>query len=286
MKSPQYLRLLVTVCLWTAVVSFAQQKPDAGPAPEQIADPYLRQILPAPRLRLGALDSGWQDRHLRLMQDVALAKASGPVTVLFAGDSITDNFHKTGPAPDQEFKSIWDELFAPHGAVNLAVSGDSTQHVLWRLEHGEADGLMPDNIVLMIGTNNTWHDGVASANAVAEGIEAVAYSLHARMPKAKVLVLGILPSGVSAQKSAKDAEINRMVATAFAGVKWAATLDLGALFLKPDGSLDATLFYDVKFTPPGKAVHPNTAGQRKWAEAVAAALYGRPQSTTPTSHGR
>jgi lysophospholipase L1-like esterase len=251
-----------------------QAKPALIPAPEQIADPYLRQILPAPRTRDGGVDAGWQARHLRLIDDMNAAKAKGPVTLLFVGDSITDNFHKNGPSKDEIFKPIWDELFAPHNAANLAVSGDSTQHVIWRLEHGEADGLTPDHIVLMIGTNNTWHDGKAGADGVAAGIEAVVYELYARMPMAKILVLGILPSTVSTEKTAKDNEVNRTVAAKFAGIPYVRTLDLGYLFIKADGSVDTALFYDQRLTPPGRAaVHPDSAGQRRWAEAVAAALY-------------
>lgn len=252
---------------------WAQESPPAGPV-AAIEDPMLRQILPAPQMRNGAVDAGWWTRHLRDMREAEAAKSAGPVHLLFVGDSITDNYRKTGPAPNQVFQPIWQEFFAPHNAVNLGVSGDSTEHVLWRLEHGEADGLSPEDIVLLIGTNNTWHDGKAAAEDVAEGIKAVVYSLHVRMPKARVVVLAILPSGVSPEKSAKDAAINRMVEAAFAHSAFARTLDLGKLFAKPDGTLDLSLFYDPAMPNPGKAVHPNTAGQRKVAEAVAKALYG------------
>jgi lysophospholipase L1-like esterase len=257
-----------------------------GPVAEQIADSLLRQIIPAMQTQKGAVNAGWWGRHERDLAELAAAKAGGPVHLLFVGDSITDNYHKPGPAPNEVFKPTWDELFAPYNAVNIGVSGDSTQHVMWRLQHGEVDGIAPENIVLMIGTNNTWHDGKAAAGDVAEGVQAVVYELHARMPQAKVLVLGILPSTVSAEKSAKDAEINRMVSAAFAKTSWVETLDIGKLFLKADGSVDQSLFYDMLGPckgpncdpnappPPRRVVHPNTVGQRKMAEAVAKALYG------------
>jgi lysophospholipase L1-like esterase len=257
---------LVPVTCVLAQTSLAEPVP-SGPAPEVIADPLLRQILAAPQTQKGVVNPAWWQKHERDLQDLAAAKASGPVRLLFVGDSITDNYH--GP-----FKPLWDEVFAPHGAVNLGVGGDSTQHVLWRLDHGEAEGLTPDDIVVLIGTNNTWHDPKATAVEVAEGVKAVVYDLHARMPKAKLLVLAILPTGVSAEKSAKDAEINRLVAEHFAEVSWAKTLDIGNLFLKPDGTVDTSLFSDPRSKPPRSAVHPDKVGQRKMAEAVAAALYG------------
>jgi len=260
-----------------------QQHPvDTLPAPPQLKDPALRQTTPAPQSRGGYINGDWYAHHEK---NLAEAKA-GPYDLVFVGDSITDNFHKKGPAPDQVFKPIWDELFAPHRALNLGVSGDSTQHVLWRLENGEVDGLAPSNIVLMIGTNNTWHDAPASAQDVAAGIEAVVASLHTHMPKAKILVVGILPTTDTVQKSAKDDVINQMVAKFYAGSAYVRTLDLKALFLNPDGSVNQSLFYDMPGPckgpncdpnappPPRRVVHPNTVGQRMWAEAVAKALYG------------
>jgi lysophospholipase L1-like esterase len=258
------------------------------PGPPEVKDPALRQITPVPQTRNGPnrpINSDWMAHHER---NLAEAK-SGHYDLLFVGDSITDNYHKPGPAPDQVFKPTWDELFAPHGALNLGVSGDSTQHVLWRLENGEVDGLAPSNVVLLIGTNNTWHDGRASATQVAAGIEAVVASLHSHMPKAKILVLGILPTTVSAEKSAKDEAINAAVAKFYAGSDYVRTLDLKALFLNPDGTVNESLFYDKPGVctgpacvpgappPPRKVVHPNTVGQRKMAEAVYAALYPAPK---------
>jgi lysophospholipase L1-like esterase len=282
------------VALAFAAMGLAQQpqptlppplKPvDTMPAPPPVKDPALRQTTPTPQSRGGYINGDWYAHHEK---DLEAVKA-GPYDLVFVGDSITDNFHKPGPPPDQVFKPIWDELFAPHRALNLGVSGDSTQHVLWRLDHGEVDGLAPSNIVLMIGTNNTWHDAPASADQVAAGIEAVVASLHGHMPKAKVLVVGILPTTVSPAKSEKDAAVNAAVARFYAGSSYVRTLDLSSLFLNADGSVDQGLFYDRPGPctgpncdpnappPPRHVVHPNTVGQRKWAEAVAAALYGTP----------
>jgi lysophospholipase L1-like esterase len=293
MRLRKLFALPLAACIAATTALTAQQQTplppqrnliDTMPAPPTITDPALRQVTPAPQSRGGYINTGWFNHHEK---NVADAKA-GPYDLLFVGDSITDNFHKPGPAPDQIFKPIWDELFAPHHAFNLGVSGDSTQHVLWRLDHGEVDGLAPSNIVLMIGTNNTWHDAPATAEEVAAGIEAVVASLHTHMPTAKILVVGILPTTVSPQKSAKDAAVNAAVATFYVHSSYVRTLNLDALFLKPDGSVDQSLFYDMPAPckgpdcdpnappPPRKVVHPNTVGQRKWAEAVAAALYGPP----------
>lgn len=260
--------------------------PAPTPAPPQITDSARRQIIPAPQSRNGLIDAGWLSHHEK---NLAAAKA-GPVDLLFVGDSITDNYHKLGPAPELVFKPIWDQYFGPHNSLNLGVSGDSTQHVLWRFEHGELDGLAPANIVLLIGTNNTWHDGNATASDVAAGIEAVVLEMHTRMPKAKILALGILPTTVSPDKSAKDQAINAALESYFANSSYTRVLDLKPLFMNADGTVNESLFYDRPGVctgdkcdpnappPPRKVVHPNTQGQLKMAQAVAAALYGTPRS--------
>src|SRR5574344_1724342 len=90
----------------------------------------------------------WQQRFA---QKQALIKAGGS-QVVFLGDSITHNWEGPG-------KAQWDKYFAgaPYHALNLGYGGDRTEHVLWRLDHGELSGYSPSVIVLMIGTNNTGH---------------------------------------------------------------------------------------------------------------------------------
>ena len=274
MTSSRSLAILLFAASTLGICSAQQAAPAHNPAdtvaaPAPIADTALRQTMPAPQSRGGFISAGWLAHHERNIVEAN----SGPYDLVFVGDSITDNFHKTGPAPEQVFKPIWDKLFASHHALNLGVSGDSTQHVLWRLANGESDGLTPSNVVLLIGTNNTWHDSKASAQDVVGGIEAVVSSLHTRMPKAKILVLGILPTDVTPAKTEKDQSVNGAIAKFYVGSTFVRTLDLQSLFLK-NGVLDLSIFYDPKTTPPGHAVHPNTSGQLLWAEAVADALYG------------
>jgi lysophospholipase L1-like esterase len=189
------------------------------------------------------------------------------------GDSITQNYEKEGPAPEQVFLPIWDSLFAPHHALNLGFSGDQTQHVLWRLRHGEVDGLAPKNIVLLIGTNNTTHEEQSAAR-VTYGIIAVVYELQRRMPGAKITLVEILPSLISPMKSAKDAAINGLLSTHYAGDATVHCLDLTSLFVT-DGVLNRSLFYDERLKSPNPSLHPNTAGQRLMAEAIARSIYGQ-----------
>jgi lysophospholipase L1-like esterase len=210
----------------------------------------------------------WMTRH-----DAMVERAKqGGVDLLFVGDSITQNYEKPGPAPDEVFLPSWQEYFSPHHALNLGYSGDTTQNVLWRLQHGEVDGLAPKDIVLLIGTNNTNGTVPESATEVAEGVEAVVGELHTRIPAAKITVIEILPSGISAAKSAEDAAINAAVAAKYAPASYVRMLDLTSLFVK-DGVLDAAIFYDPRLPAHRAPLHPDTVGQRKMAAAVSASLY-------------
>jgi lysophospholipase L1-like esterase len=231
-------------------------------------------VVPVPKV-----EGWWVARHAERSDKV---KAGG-VDLLFVGDSITQNYDKKGPAPDEVFTPIWEELFAPHHALNLGYSGDQTQHVLWRLRHGEVDGLTPKDIVVLIGTNNTpdtpGGTRAQTAEEVAAGVIAVVEELHARLPGAKILVVEVLPSAVSEKKSSKDAVVNSMLRLRHGVSKgsYARCLDLSSLFMK-DGVLDASLYYDPRLNPPKAPLHPDVVGQRKMAVAVRAALFGAADS--------
>src|SRR5579862_6900548 len=100
------------------------------------------------------------NRHTEFLNDIK--KMHGRVNLVFVGDSITDGWRWGG-------KAVWDKNFdTHHDALNLGVSGDRTEHVLWRLQNGELDGYQAKLFVIMIGTNN----GGDSAADVAAGIQA------------------------------------------------------------------------------------------------------------------
>src|SRR3954447_23568880 len=77
-------------------------------------------------------------------------KSGKPIDILFMGDSITQGWNSRA-------KDLFEKTYGP-GAVNFGIGGDRTQHVIWRIENGELDGINPKVMVLMIGTNNTGRD--------------------------------------------------------------------------------------------------------------------------------
>src|SRR5205823_5263650 len=124
---------------------------------------------------------------------VQIAKRGG-VDVLFLGDSITDAWGGDGHDPRAAGAAIFKEEFVPLKTANFGIGGDRTQHVLWRLQNGELEGIQPKVVMLMIGTNNS-NGRDNTAEEIADGIKAIVKEVHKHSPRTKVLLLGIFPRG-------------------------------------------------------------------------------------------
>jgi lysophospholipase L1-like esterase len=191
----------------------------------------------------------------------------GEAQLVFLGDSITHGWEGKG-------KASWEKHWAPLKAANFGIGGDRTEHVLWRLEHGNFDGLKPKAIVLMIGTNNTGHQGrpqkeldgavyQCTAEQTAEGIKAILGLLRRKCPDAKILVLGIFPRGANKEdKFRQQNEATNAIVKGYADGQKIFFLDVGAKFLEPDGTLTKTIMPDL--------LHPNEKGYEIWTSAIKA----------------
>ena len=146
--------------------------------------------------------------------------------------------------------------------MNLGIDGDRTQQVLWRLDHGNIDGISPKLAVLLIGTNNILG---ASVEDIANAIRAIVGRLRTKLPETKILVLGILPR--TATNGDKEDDVRRMIAKTNENIALLADnttvffLDVGPAFLQKDGTLVKDAFVPdlVHLAPKGYAI---------WAEAI------------------
>lgn len=224
------------------------------PIPSANAVVQNTAIVPVPR------DAGWIRRHEGFVQE---AKQGG-MDIVFLGDSITDFWRNKG-------SNVWNQYYAPRHAANFGISGDRTQHVLWRMDHGELDGIKPKVIVLMIGTNNTGkeNDHKTPRNTVLEtieGVQAVVKELRAKLPDSKILLLAIFPRGtLDDPQRAQVALINTVIAKLDDG-EMVRYLDLDPKFLEADGTLSRKIMPDL--------LHPNERGYQIWAEAMEPTLAG------------
>jgi lysophospholipase L1-like esterase len=226
-----------------------------------LAAPALAACPPAPvaeRLR----EPWWAGRHADIL--ATIARHADPQVVLI-GDSITHNYDKS-TVPDENFQPTWRRFYAPRAALNLGFSGDTTAHVLWRLRHGEIDGIAPKVAIVLIGTNDTAQQRSAGQTVCA--IVALVAEIERRLPKTRILLLGVLPSDISDAKSAADAAINASLAARYGTSPRVTYRDVSAVFRR-NGRLDTTLYYDPRLRDrTARALHPDTIGQRRLAEAI------------------
>ena len=193
----------------------------------------------------------WKEKHAA---DVAIAQKDG-MDLLFVGDSITEGWEWG----DGEH---WKKHFAPLGAANFGVGGDTTQNLLWRLDNGDVGALKPKVVVVLIGTNNLGRENATAAEA-ARGVEAVVTKLRAAFPEAKIVLHGIFPCDYSPKAEVRQRvkAVNSLLARLDGLDGKVVFRDIGPIFLEPDGSILPAV------SPDG--LHLTPEGYRRWASVLA-----------------
>ena len=251
---------LVAIALSILALAACRPAPSANETPRETLPsiPAIPATTPVSRENL----DWWVDLHNRFNGQAKEAAQNGDIDLIFLGDSIT--YQWSGPGKD-----VWEEYYATRHAVNFGIGGDRTQHVLWRIEHGNLDGLAnpakghaPKLLVLMIGTNTSGED---TPEAIADGIRADVAKIREKLPTTKVLLLAIFPRGEHPneyrERVAKASELVRSIADA----RMIHYLDIGSQFLEPDASIHKEIMPDF--------LHLSADGYRLWADAVSPVLH-------------
>ena len=192
-------------------------------------------------------------RHQQFLKDKETQLQKGPIKLVFLGDSITDGWRGGNGKP------IFEQYYGKYNALNLGIGGDRTEHVLWRIDHGELDGLMPKVVVLMIGTNNLGtHQSVQDT---IEGIKCDVNAIHQKLPEAKILLLAVFPRVAKPDQDypAEIKQVNEAISK-LDGKDNVKYLDIGSKFLNSEGALPRDVMPD--------GLHPNANGYKIWAEAM------------------
>jgi lysophospholipase L1-like esterase len=192
------------------------------------------------------------------------------IDVYFLGDSITRRWQGTDYP---EHKQNWDANFHGWNAANFGWGGDTTRNVLWRLDHRELDGVNPQVVVLLVGTNNVGNtppeDADARAADVAQGVRAILDRVREKAPAAKVVLVGVLPrndakvadetnGGATALMPTIDA-INARIEE-FADGESVVFLNINDKLADADGKLRPGVTED--------GLHLSVAGYQVWADAL------------------
>ena len=160
-------------------------------------------------------------------------------------------------------KEVWAKHWGNLKTANFGMSGDRTEHLLWRIEKdGQADGWTAKTIFLMIGINNRGQvrpgaKATDTPEQAAKGARAIVDALKRRHPESRLVVLGALPVA-NKDGLAWVARYNRLLA-GFEEPGKVDFRDVNGGFLR-DGGQIGDLFND--------GLHPNPAGYEVYAAAI------------------
>ena len=160
--------------------------------------------------------------------------------------------------------------------MNLGIGGDRTQHVIWRMQNGNLDGINPELAVVMIGTNNAGSD---SSRDIANGVEKITSVLLEKLPNAEILLLGIFPRGENAENRYRL--INEGANEIFSRLQSRNRvhyLDIGSNFLSTNGGLSKEGMPDL--------LHLNEGAYRTWAESIEPMVRELLQEDAPPAAGQ
>lgn len=205
----------------------------------------LESTTPVPAKTNG--EKWWNGNYERINTD--LKKAGNNIDIGFIGDSITARWRGS---------ENWTKHWGTYNAVNMGIGGDSTQHVLWRLENGQLEGYKAKMFVVMIGTNNLWGKTAKPADAAA-GVKAILDLIQAKQPQAKILLMSLLPVGEKPGPGRESrAAVNQIIAK-YAGGS-ITYMDIAEKYLQPDRTISKEVMHDF--------LHLAPAGYDIWADAI------------------
>ncbi len=228
--------------------------------------PSNTAIIPISKLEKDGYD--WWVRH----QDVLAVKDSLNPEIVLIGNSITHfwggNYpmlkNTDGTSKEPNGAKSWKATFGDHRVLNLGFGWDRTQNVLWRLDNGEIDGLNPKLVIIHIGTNNTSQTDNARMNTapeIVEGIEAVLMRVRSKVPRAKIVLMQIMPREEMPDNPRRILinETNQILQQ-FAHENNITLLDISSEMLTVDGILTKDLTSDF--------CHPTDVGYQIWGNAL------------------
>src|SRR5262245_14665882 len=198
----------------------------------------------------------------------------GGIDVYFTGDSIV---RRWGATDYPDLLANWQQNFFGWNAANFGWGADQAQHVLWRLENGELDGVNPKIVVVLAGTNKLGATPYSPTRVddVTRGLTAIVDACRRKAPAATIILTGIFPRNDDMALLPEIDRINTNLARLADGVT--------VRFLSVNDKLadkDGRLFQGVM--NERDKLHPSIKGYQVWADAlkpIFRELLGPPAST-------
>ena len=193
----------------------------------------------------------WQQRHQQKLDE--RLSLGNKLDIVFLGDSITHAWEVEGVA-------AWQHYYAHQKTLNLGFAGDRTEHLLWRIQNGEIDGLCPKMLVLLIGTNNAGHRHDLPEE-IAAGVKQILEELKKRLPDTKIVLMAIFPRSRNNKKPMrKRVNLTNQLIKQYTDTKWVFWLDINHYFLTKEDVLLESVMPDL--------LHLNAAQYWIWAQQI------------------
>ncbi len=153
--------------------------------------------------------------------------------------------------------AAWQHYYAHQKTLNLGFAGDRTEHLLWRIQNGEIDGLCPKMLVLLIGTNNAGHRHDLPEE-IAAGVKQILEELKKRLPDTKIVLMAIFPRSRNNKKPMrKRVDLTNQLIKQYTDTGWVFWLDINHYFLTKEDVLLESVMPDL--------LHLNAAQYWIWA---------------------
>jgi beta-glucosidase len=133
----------------------------------------------------------WVDRFKSILDE---KKQKPNSDLILIGNSIFNSLSEK----QHDRKDVWGKYLDKYNTINMGISGDRTENVIWRIENGMLDGINPKVAMVLIGTNNTDGNHYMSINSpeeLSQGIIKICDLIHEKLPNTQIILMGILPYG-------------------------------------------------------------------------------------------
>lgn len=154
-----------------------------------MADNVCTAAVPGEEWRSGAgwrEGSDWWANHAEISELMARG-----ADVVLLGNSITQGFGGRSIVSYEPGRAALDSVLAGQKWVSAGISGDRTQHLLWRVQNGDYGRSGAKSVFITIGVNNLTRGD--DPTAVAHGIVAIAREAAKTFNGAHIVVFGTLP---------------------------------------------------------------------------------------------
>jgi lysophospholipase L1-like esterase len=201
------------------------------------------------------------DPNSMLAHEQLVAKAhAGRIDAYFLGDSIT---RRWGCSDSQWAQCLvnWGKNFYGWNAGNFGWGADSIQHILWRIEHGELDGVNPKVIVILAGTNNIGNHpgGPDKVEDIALGLKRLVETCRQKAPGAQIILTAIFPRNDNRAVLPEIEAVNKRAALLCDG-KTVHFLNVNERLADAQGMLFPGMVID--------GLHPSVQGYQVWADGL------------------